>query len=451
MTQKYKILITTIVVFLLSAYVAVYELLPAVARLDFYILGRRVNPQFQLKRGLDIQGGMQVVLQADMSNIKAENQEQAITAAKEIIYRRVDLYGINEPRIQTSKTGDQYRIIVELPGIQDQQQALELVGKTAQLEFRLQKQDVSPAATQSATAFLDSFEATDLTGQDLAQAQLSFSQQTGEPVVALEFTSQGRGKFADITKNNQGQILGIFIDNQPVTTPVINDPILDGRAIISGAFTVDEAENTAIQLNAGALPVPIEVIEQKAIGATLGEQSVQQSVTAGLIGLGLVMLFMILYYGGQGLVASVVLVVYAALTVAVYKLFGVTLTLPGIAGLLLSIGMAVDSNILVFERTKEELRRGLPYKKAMEQGFGKSWDGIKDANVATIMTALVLINPLNFQFLNSSGLVRGFGLTLLIGVVISTITGVFISRNFLRIAAPLFERWHYFKHKGDQQ
>ena len=212
---------------------------------------------------------MQVVLQADMSNIAVDNRESAMTAAKEIISRRVDLYGINEPRIQTAKRGDQYRIIIELPGVQDQQQALELVGKTAQLEFRLQRQNVAPAATQSATAFLNSFENTNLTGQDLAQAQLSFSQQTGQPVVALEFTSEGREKFAQITKDNQGQVLGIFIDGQPVTTPVINEPIIDGRAIISGAFSVDEAENTAIQLNAGALPVPIEVLEQKAIGATL--------------------------------------------------------------------------------------------------------------------------------------------------------------------------------------
>ena len=177
----------------------------------------------------------------------------------------------------------------------------------------------------------------------------------------------------------------------------------------------------------------------------------QQSVWAGLIGLGLVMLFMIFYYGGQGIVASLVLIIYAAVTIAVYKLLGVTLTLPGIAGLLLTIGMAVDSNILVFERTKEELRRGVSYKQAMEQGFGKSWDGIKDANVTTIMTALVLINPLNFQFLNASGLVRGFGLTLLIGVIISTITGVAVSRNLLRVATPIFERWHTFRHKGDEQ
>ncbi|MBP9781142.1 SecD/SecF family protein translocase subunit, partial [Candidatus Woesebacteria bacterium] len=186
-------------------------------------------------------------------------------------------------------------------------------------------------------------------------------------------------------------------------------------------------------LNAGALPVPISVLEQRTIGASLGQEAVSRSIIAGLIGLGLVLVFMVLLYGWQGVIADMALVVYAVLTLAIYKVGGITLSLPGIAGLLLSIGMAVDANILIFERMKEELRRGKPHAIAMELGFGRAWDSIKDANAATILTALVLINPLSFSFLNSSGLVRGFGLTLLIGVVLGLFTGVLVTRTFVRL------------------
>jgi preprotein translocase subunit SecD len=228
-------------------------------------------------------------------------------------------------------------------------------------------------------------------------------------------------------------MLAIFLDDIPLMTPVIQTPIANGQAVITGDFSLDEARNLSIQLNAGALPVPIEVLQQRNIGASLGQQSVADSVQAGLIGLGLVMLFMILYYGVQGFLASLGLIVYSLITIALYKTLGVTLTLPGIAGLILSIGMAVDANILIFERMKEELRDGKPFSLAMELGFGRAWDSIKDANLATILTALVLINPLDFPFLNTSGLVRGFGITLFIGVVISLFTGVVVTRTLMRL------------------
>jgi len=455
--RKSRVFILVLVLFLTAAYITLPKQVPVkfrlgnwqfnrqltIPELDFYFFGRRINPQLTLKKGLDIQGGMQVILEADMSGIKSSDHEDAIKSAREIIARRVDMYGINEPRIQTAKQGNSYRLLVELPGVNDQKQALQLVGQTAELEFKLQKSEVDPEATQSATAFLSNFESTGLTGQNLEKAGLQFDQQTGEPVVALSFNQEGKEKFAEITKNNQGKVLAIFIDQFPVAMPVINNPILDGRAIMTGNFTVEQAENLAIQLNAGALPVPIEVLEQRAIGASLGETSVKQSITAGLIGLGLVAAFMVLYYGAKGVVAGFVLLIYSVLTIAVYKLLGVTLTLPGIAGLLLSIGMAVDSNILIFERIKEELRIGQPFKHAMERGFGKAWDSIKDANLATIITALVLINPLDLSFLSSSGLVRGFGLTLLIGVMISLFTGIVVSRNLLRIFLPIFNQLHH--------
>jgi preprotein translocase subunit SecD len=388
---------------------------------------------FQLKQGLDIQGGIQVIMRADMSQIPVEDRETAIEAARQVLLRRVDLYGISEPVVQTAQVGNEYRLIVELAGVEDPNQALQLIGTTAQLDFRLQSASPSAIATQSAVTLFNDFEPTALTGQDLQRAQVQFDQQTGQPIIGLEFTSEGRDKFADITQQNQGEVLGIFLDDVPLMLPQIQQPILNGQAVITGEFTVDEAKNLAIQLNAGALPVPIEVLEQRTIGASLGQQSVQDSIQAGMIGLGLVMIFMMLYYRWKGLIASLALFIYSVLTVAVYKVIGVTLTLPGIAGLLLSIGMAVDANILIFERMKEELRDGKPFERALELGFGRAWDSIKDANLATIMTAIVLINPFNLSFLNTSGLVRGFGVTLLIGVVISLFTGVVVTRTLMRL------------------
>lgn len=404
-------------------------------QLSFNFWGKNYQPQWQLKQGLDILGGMQVVLQADMSEIAEVDRVTALESAREIILRRVDMYGVNEPVVQTSINGDDYRIIVELAGVKDSAQALQLVGKTAQLDFRLLNQEKmqSPEATQSALYFFESFDQTGLTGKQLKRTSVQFDSQTNEPVISLEFDQEGTKLFGDITSQHTGEVLAIFLDGFPLTTPRINDPILNGMAQLSGGFDLESAKQLNIQLSAGALPVPIEVLEQRSIGASLGQQSVNDSVRAGVVGILLVMLFMVLYYGFKGFLASLALVVYAILTIATYKVLGVTLTLPGIAGLLLSVGMAVDANILIFERMKEELRAGKAFAQALELGFGRSWDSIKDANLATIMTSLVLINPLNLNFLNTSGLVRGFGVTLLIGVVISLFTGVVVTRTLLRL------------------
>lgn len=399
------------------------------------ILGKTIQlPNWQLKQGLDIRGGMQVVLQADMTEIAVDDRQTALESSQEVIRRRVDLFGVSEPLVQTSKVGDDdYRLIVELAGLTDASQALELIGTTAQLDFRLMDASPSAEATSSALAFLNSFYPTGLGGQQLKRSMVQFDPQNGKPVVGLEFNNDGKQLFGQITTDHTGETLAIFLDEYPLMLPTIQTPILDGQAIITGDFSLDEAKNLSIQLNAGALPVPISVIQQRNIGASLGQVSVEQSIRAGLIGIGLVMMFMILYYGWKGLIASLALVVYAILTLAIYKVMGVTLSLPGIAGLLLSIGMAVDANILIFERMKEELRDGQPYVRAMELGFGRAWDSIKDANLATITTSLVLINPLNFKFLNSSGLVKGFGITLLIGVLISLFTGVVVTRTLMRL------------------
>ena len=412
-------------------------------KIDFYFLGKHIYKDYQLRKGLDIQGGMQVVLEAEMDNIAEEDRATALEAAREVIAKRVDLYGISESSIQTSKAGGQSRLIIELPGVSDPAEALELVGRTALLEFKLQRELTETEiaeSTLSAQVWLNSFVETGLTGKQLKRSQAQLDPQTSRPIISLEMNEEGRDLFATITKENVNEVLAIFIDGIPIMTPVISTPILDGRAVINGDFTVDEAKNLAIQLNAGALPVNIKVLEQKTIGASLGDESIQKSVKAGIIGLALVLLFMMLYYGWLGFVASISLVIYAILTIALYKVLGVVLTLPGIAGLILTIGMAVDANILIFERMKEELRSGHPYARAMELGFGRAWDSIKDANLASIFTALVLINPLNFSFLNTSGMVKGFGLTFLIGTLLSLFTGVVVSRLLLRAFLPIFNR-----------
>ncbi len=400
----------------------------------FSFFGKQIGP-FELKKGLDIQGGIQVVLKADLSQIDEADRLDALDSVREIILRRVDMYGLAEPVVKTSVVNDDYRVVVELAGVNDPAQALELVGQTALLEFQLISVVELPAVASDSTTPTQTatLEPTGLTGTQLKKSTVQFNQTTGEPVIAIQFNDDGRKLFAEITKNNVGKSLAIVIDGQILMAPVIKDPIINGQATITGSFSLEEAKKLSIQLNAGALPVPITVLEQRNINASLGAESVQKSTFAGLVGIGLVMLFMMLYYGVRGFLASIALTIYAVLTLAVYKIIGVTVTLPGIAGLLLSIGMAVDSNILIFERMKEELRLGKPFNISLELGFGRAWDSIKDANLATIITALILINPMDFSFLSSGGMVRGFGITLLIGVVLSLFTGVVVTRTLMRI------------------
>lgn len=407
--------------------------------ISFSFFGRQIHKEFKLKQGLDILGGTQVVLEADVSNIATEDKDRALESVKEVIARRIDLYGVSEPTILTSKVGENYRVIVELPGIEQPDQALSLLGTTAQLDFRLEQQATAAASMSNATnsaefiGALQNFQPTGLTGKQLKRATVQFDNNDNAPVVALEFDSEGTDLFAEITQKNTEKVMGIFIDGYPLMLPKISTPILDGKAIITGGFQLEEAKQLAIQLNSGALPVPITILEQRQLGASLGQDSVAASMRAGLVGLCVVVIFMILMYGSKGFLASLALAVYAVITIALYKIIGVTITLPGIAGLILSIGMAVDANILTFERMKEELRAGVPFQAALELGFGRAWDSIKDANIATIVTALILINPFSFSFLNTSGLVRGFGITLLLGVLISLFTGVVVTRTLLRL------------------
>jgi len=383
---------------------------------------------FDLHLGLDLAGGSRLVFEADMSKVPAERKAEALQGVRDIIERRVNLFGVSEPTVRLSVFENKSRVIVELPGISDTKQALNLIGQTAQLVF-YEVKDIPATKTASASSQLVT---TNLTGADLQSASVVFDSQTGKPAISLQFTKDGGNKFADMTKRNVGKPLPVILDNEIITQPVVQEEILNGQAQITGSFTIDEAKQLAIQLNAGALPVPVTLVQETTIGATLGALSVDQSILAGAVGVAMVGLFMILAYGRLGIVADAGLFVFAVLTLALYKLIPVTLTLPGIAGFMLSVGMAVDSNILIFERFKEEKDKR-SVANALEISFGRAWDSIRDANVATIITSLVLINPFDWSFLQSSGPVRGFAITLLLGIVISLFTGIFVSRNLLRV------------------
>lgn len=383
-----------------------------------------------LKQGLDLAGGIAVTLKLEMADMSGSDREAALSSAREVIARRVDLFGVAEPQIFTLTSEKDYRLVVELPGLVDSSAALELIGTTAQLEFRA---PIYQEATDSGQPQLLGFVQTGLTGKDLKRSEVNFQSQTGDPVVGLTFNEEGKEKFSQLTETYIDKPIAIFLDDQIVTAPMVRAHITTGQAIIEGEFTADEAKQLAIQLNAGALPVPLSVESQHTIAPALGADAVQKSVTAGLVGLGLVMLFMGLMYGRLGLLANLGLVIYGLLNLALYKLIPVTLTLPGIAGFILSVGMAVDSNILIFERFKEEKRGGKPEELALEHAFGRAWDSIKDANIATLITAFILFNPFAWEFLPTSGPVRGFALTLTLGILISLFTGIFVTRTLLRL------------------
>jgi preprotein translocase subunit SecD len=276
---------------------------------------------------------------------------------------------------------------------------------------------------------------TGLSGKDVKKASVVFDPSDGQPQVQLNFTPEGAKKFTEITKRNIGKEVGIFLDDMIISAPVVQQEIRDSSAVISGSFTVEAAKQLATAINSGALPLSIRLVEQRSIGPSLGALEVQKSLFAGVLGLVMVMIFMIIYYGRLGVIAGIGLMIYGVLTFTIFKIIPIVLTLPGIAGFILSIGMAVDANILIFERIKEELRNGKPFSQALKVGFGRAIDAIKDANITTLLVAFILFNPLNWEFLPQFGLVRGFALTLAIGVLTSLFTGVFITKRLINFFA----------------
>ncbi|MBU0997942.1 protein translocase subunit SecD [Patescibacteria group bacterium] len=391
--------------------------------INFKIGKFEVKKSFDLFLGLDLAGGSHLVFEADASNINPDNVKNALDSLRDVIERRVNLFGVSEPVVQTSSFAGKNRIIVELPGVKDTKEAVDIIGKTAQLIFA-----EVPQSTESA-----SFKLTDLTGADLSSARVGFDEQkSGKPVIQLQFSKEGGDKFEKITSENIGKPLAIILDNEVVSAPIVQEIISGGQAAISGDFTLDQAKQLSLQLNAGALPISINLVEERTVEAILGTESVNKSIRAGVVGLLMVLIFMVLSYGWLGIIADLGLIVFGVLTLSLYKLIPVVLTLPGIAGFLLSVGMAVDSNILIFERYKEEkLRRNTA--DALEISFGRAWDSIRDANIASLVTAFILANPFDWSFLHTSGPVRGFAITLALGIGISLFTGIYVSRNLLRV------------------
>lgn len=402
--------------------------------INFKIGNTEIKKSIDLKYGLDLAGGASLVFNIDTSKVKTEDLSQALESLKSNIERRINLFGVSETNVQISKQNDQYRLIIELPGVEDVSNTVDLIGTTAQLTFRGEV-DIPPEATASAT-FYDVFSKDiGLDGSHLVRSAVEINPNNSEPEVALEFDEEGAKIFAQATKDFLNKRIAILIDDYPLTYPTVQTVITDGKAVISGSFDSKSAKELSAQLNAGALPLPITMIQQSQIGATLGQDSLNKGLLAGIVGLVLVCLFMIANYGKLGLIADIGLIIYGLITLTLYRLIPITLTFPGIVGFILSIGMAVDSNILIFERLREEVRKGKNWNMAMETGFGRAWDSIKDANACTIITGLILFNPFNWSFLNTSGMVRGFAVTLILGIIIGIFTGVFVTRNLLRVLA----------------
>lgn len=413
------------------------------------------NPDYPIRQGLDLQGGLQVLLEADVPEDQTVTTEE-ITTARQIIERRVNALGVAEPLVQTEGSR---RILVELPGIENPEEAISLIQETALLEFvdtgaqslpegtcvRTSLNEGEPSRCefgpgQPVTATIQNpaptYE-TILTGAGLEGAN-SETGQFGEAFVSFSLDDEASQIFAEHTRDNVGNFLTIVLDKEVISSPRISTAIDQGRGSITGDFTLEEAQRLALQLQYGSLPVPLEIQSTRQIGATLGEISIESSIRAGVIGLGVVLLFMLVYYRLPGFLADLALLVYALLNLTVFELLPVTLTLPAITGFLLSAGMAVDANILVFERMKEELRKGATLRDSIYTGFERAWSSIRDSNIATLVICFILWSfGRNF----GASAVQGFALTLAIGVFISLFTAVIITRTLVRIVIGRAADW----------
>lgn len=390
--------------------------------------------KFPFKLGLDLAGGTRLVYLADVSAVTAQDASSAMSGLKDVIERRVNLFGVSEPAIEVERSTSEWRLIVELAGIKDISQAIKLIGETPYLEFKEPKDDSETqkilkeqkAGNKNYLSIDPYFQSTNLSGKYIKSAKIEFDRTTYQPTVSVQFNGDGAKIFEDLTTRNVTKQLGIYLDGLPISAPVVREPITGGSAVISGKFTLDEAKKLAERLNAGALPVPIKLISQDSVGASLGQNSLDNSIKAGFLGFLAVVIFMILYYRLAGFVAIGALLIYTALVLAVFKLVPITLTLAGVAGFILSIGMAVDANILIFERMKEEVRAGKKLSLAIDSGFARAWPSIRDSNISTLITTTVL-----YYFTTS--IVKGFALTLGIGVIVSMFSAIFVTRLFLKL------------------
>ena len=415
-----KIRISAIILLIVAVFITLFAL-------------KTEETKFPYKFGLDIAGGTHLVYKADVSDLDSSEVQDSMDSLRDIIERRTNLFGVSEPLVQTEKAtlkegGKEQRLIVELPGVTDINMAVEMIGQTPLLEFKLAKETLVNSEDENLEPEV-SFESTGITGRMIEKAQLQFNPTSGEPTVSLSFNKEGKDLFAKVTRENIGEVLAIFLDNSPISTPVIRDEIRDGKAQISGGFTPQEAKLLVRDINYGALPVPIELISTQTIGASIGESTLDKGITAGIYGLIAVMIFLILWYRLPGLLASISLIIYISILLATFKLIPITLTSAGIAGFILSIGMAVDANVLIFERIKEELKDGRDISSAIREGFARAWLSIRDSNISSIITAIIL-----FWF--GTSLVEGFALTFGLGVMVSMLTAISITRTFLVAISP---------------
>ncbi|MFH0712243.1 MAG: protein translocase subunit SecD [Candidatus Jorgensenbacteria bacterium] len=371
--------------------------------------------------GLDLAGGSFLIYDIDLSGVSAADRDFVVKGLRDVVERRVNLFGVREPKVYTEESAGATRLVVELAGIGDVSEAIDQIGETPFLEFR----EVAPAEGDY-VAFIP----TELTGRYIKGAQLGLDQITREAQVYLEFNDEGAKIFEEVTGRNISKPLCIFLDGEirsmEEDCPIVQSQISGGKAQITGRFTVDEARAIVERFNAGALPAPIKLVNQQTIGADFGKDALTSSIVAGIVGTAAIILFMLLYYRRFGFFAILALLMYVALTLAVFKIIPITLTLAGIAGFLLSVGMAVDANILVFERTKEELKKGLTRMAAVEEGFRRAWPSIRDSNITTMISSVVL-----YYF--TSSFVQGFALALFIGVVMSMFSAITVTRTLLRV------------------
>lgn len=404
----------------------------------------KLNPNFEnesaffknrpFRLGLDLSGGSHLVYQADVSALESSMVEDSMEALRDVVERRVNIFGVSEPVVQVQKSGfisgGEERLIVDLPGVTDLDKAKEMIGQTPLLEFKIEAPEGTPQQAkvdENGQVVLDiesQFVATELTGRYLQKAVLNFDQNSRQPMVSLQFDETGTRLFAELTKANIGKMIAIYLDGMPVSTPVVREEIPNGEAVISGSFTPQEAKTLVGRLNSGALPVPISLVSTQTIGAALGDNAVVAGVRAALIGFALVVMFLILWYRLPGLLASLSLLVFVLIMLSIFKMLPVTLTAAGIAGFIITIGVAVDANVLIFERIKEELRDGRTVTDAVANGFTRAWSSIRDSNSSTLITSLIL-------FWLGTPLIKGFALTLGMGIVVSLFSAIFVSKVFL--------------------
>lgn len=398
--------------------------------------------KFPFRLGLDLSGGSHLVYKADVSAVSSGEVNSSMEALRDVIERRVNLFGVSEPIVQVQHggiiSGGGEQLIVDLPGITDVKKAAEMIGQTPVLEFKIEAPEGAPQSMtvdENGVANLSigsEYISTELTGRYLKRAILQFDPTTREPAVNLQFDDTGTKLFAKITKENVGKSIAIYLDGSPVSAPVVREEIPNGEAVISGNFTPTEAKLLVGRLNSGALPVPISLISTQTIGATLGDSAVNAGVKAAIFGFLLVALFLILWYRLSGLVAVLSLSVFISIVLSLFKFLPVTLTAAGIAGFIVSMGVAVDANVLIFERVKEELRSGRTITDAVKLGFARAWLSIRDSNISNLLTALIL-----FWF--GTSLIKGFALTFGMGVAISMFSAITVTRILLSVFSLLGE------------